>query len=113
MAVVDLSKNSGKLAKTHFHVLDQSVQGSLVRCILETGRTHQIRVHMASLQMPLVGDAIYGGSPHDLMPRQALHADQLGFDHPVSGETLAFRSPLPADLKHLLQAWALSYNESA
>jgi 23S rRNA pseudouridine1911/1915/1917 synthase len=113
MAVVDLAKNSGKTAKTHFRVMSQSEHGSLVRCILETGRTHQIRVHMAALKLPLLGDLLYGGSAHTLMPRQALHADLLSFDHPVSGQALAFQSTLPADIQNLLQAWSLSYNEKS
>ena len=113
MAVVDLAKNSGKTAKTHFRVMSQSEHGSLVRCILETGRTHQIRVHMAALKLPLLGDLLYGGSAHTLMPRQALHADLLSFDHPVSGQALAFQSPLPEDIQNLLQAWSLSYNEKS
>jgi 23S rRNA pseudouridine1911/1915/1917 synthase len=113
MAVVDLAKNSGKSATTHFHVLAQSEQGCLVRCILETGRTHQIRVHMASLKLPLLGDAVYGGTAHPLMPRQALHAEQLAFAHPVSGIHLAFKSSLPQDFQNLLKAWSLSYNELA
>ena len=113
MSVVDLAKNSGKTAKTHFRVMSQSEQGSLVRCILETGRTHQIRVHMAALKLPLLGDTIYVGSAHPLMPRQALHADLLSFDHPVSGQPLVFQSPLPADIQSLLQAWSLSYNEKS
>ena len=113
MAVVDLTKNSGKTAKTHFHVLAQSEQGCLVRCILETGRTHQIRVHMASLKLPLVGDSLYGGQIQPLMPRQALHAERLSFDHPITGQALDFQSPLPVDFESLRQAWSLSYNESA
>ena len=113
MAVVDLTRHSGKIAKTHFHVLSQNEHGSLVRCILETGRTHQIRVHMASLKLPLVGDTLYGGSIHDLMPRQALHAERLSFDHPMSGQAMDFLSPLPADFESLRQAWSLSYNENA
>ena len=113
MAVVDLARNSGKPATTHFHVLAQSEQGVLVRCILETGRTHQIRVHMASLKLPLVGDILYGGSLNTHMPRQALHAEQLAFDHPVTGEKLAFQSSLPKDFHDLLKAWSLSYNEIA
>ena len=113
MAVVDLTRHSGKLAKTHFHVLSQNEQGSLVRCILETGRTHQIRVHMASLKLPLVGDTLYGGSIHALMPRQALHAERLSFDHPMTGQAMDFLSPLPADFQSLRQAWSLSYNENA
>jgi len=112
MAAVDLSKNSGKLATTHFHLLDQNDSGALVRCILETGRTHQIRVHMASLKMPLMADALYGGSIISQMPRQALHADQLAFDHPMTGETMAFQSPLPLDFLDLLKAWSLSYNQN-
>lgn len=113
MAVVDLTRHSGKIAKTHFHVLSQNEQGSLVRCILETGRTHQIRVHMASLKLPLVGDTLYGGSIHALMPRQALHAERLSFDHPMTGQAMDFLSPLPADFQSLRQAWSLSYNENA
>ena len=110
MAAVDLAKHSGKTAKTHFHVMSQSHLGTLVRCILETGRTHQIRVHMASLNLPLVGDTLYGGGLHAMMPRQALHADHLSFAHPASGQPMAFNSPLPADFNGLLQAWGLSYN---
>jgi 23S rRNA pseudouridine1911/1915/1917 synthase len=111
MAAVDLSKNSGKLALTHFHVLDHNQSGALVRCILETGRTHQIRVHMASLKMPLLGDSLYGGTPNPLMPRQALHAEKLGFEHPITGKPMSFQSGLPSDFQNLLQAWSLSYNE--
>ena len=113
MAVVDLSRHPGKTAKTHFHVLSQNEQGCLVRCILETGRTHQIRVHMASLKLPLIGDTLYGGSIHALMPRQALHAERLSFDHPMTGQAMDFSSPLPADFESLRQAWSLSYNEIA
>lgn len=113
MAGVDLAKNSGKTATTHFHVLTESTEGSLVRCILETGRTHQIRVHMASLKMPLVGDALYGGTSTPLMPRQALHAQHLSFEHPNSGQVMNFSAPLPEDIQGLMQAWSLSYNEKA
>lgn len=113
MATVDLTKNSGKLALTHLHLLDQNTHGALVRCILETGRTHQIRVHMASMKMPLVGDLLYGGTACALMPRQALHAELLEFKHPMTHESLAFSSPLPPDFLGLLEAWSLSYNEKA
>ncbi|NDB44386.1 MAG: RluA family pseudouridine synthase [Betaproteobacteria bacterium] len=113
MAVVDLTRNSGKTATTHFQVLAQSEQGVLVRCTLETGRTHQIRVHMASLHLPLVGDSLYGGRAEPLMPRQALHAVQLAFVHPVTDEKMSFKSTLPPDFQDLLKAWSLSYNESA
>jgi 23S rRNA pseudouridine1911/1915/1917 synthase len=111
MAAVDLSKNSGKLALTHFHLLSQNAHGAVVRCILETGRTHQIRVHMAALKMPLLGDTLYGGSELNLMPRQALHADHLAFEHPITHQTMVFRSSLPSDFQELLGAWSLSYNE--
>jgi 23S rRNA pseudouridine1911/1915/1917 synthase len=113
MAVVDLAKNSGKAATTHFHVLAQSDQGLLVRCILETGRTHQIRVHMASIKLALVGDTVYGGIAHPLMPRQALHAEQLAFEHPITGIQMSFKSNLPQDFQNLLKAWSLSYNHVA
>jgi 23S rRNA pseudouridine1911/1915/1917 synthase len=111
MAAVDLSKLSGKLALTHLHLLDQNEHGALVRCILETGRTHQIRVHMASLKMPLVGDVLYGGTSYPLMPRQALHAEILAFEHPITLKPLTFKSNLPPDFHGLLEAWSLSYNE--
>jgi 23S rRNA pseudouridine1911/1915/1917 synthase len=75
---------------------------SAVRCTLHTGRTHQIRVHLASRGHPLVADATYGGKPLLGLRRQALHAQRLGFVHPMSGETLAFEASLPPDL---LAAW--------
>jgi 23S rRNA pseudouridine1911/1915/1917 synthase len=68
---------------------------------------------MASLKLPLVGDAVYGGSAHTLMARQALHAEQLAFEHPMTGQALSFRSKLPVDFQNLLKAWSLSYNEKA
>ena len=74
-----------------------------VRCRLHTGRTHQIRVHMASRGHPLVGDVVYGGRPMLGMTRQALHAAELAFAHPESGQQRAFEAPLPADLA---TAWA-------
>jgi len=91
---------------------------ALLRCELETGRTHQIRVHMAHLHHPLLGDALYGAgfrtrarrlpeaaaAALDELGRQALHAAVLGFEHPVTGEPLRFESPLPADLAALLEA---------
>jgi 23S rRNA pseudouridine1911/1915/1917 synthase len=70
----------------------------LLRCVLHTGRTHQIRVHAAHIAHPLVGDAIYGGAPGGGLTRQALHAQRLAFCHPMTGEDLVFTAPLPEDL---------------
>jgi 23S rRNA pseudouridine1911/1915/1917 synthase len=110
MAVVDLQSTSGKTAKTDLVLLDSVPQGCLVRCILHTGRTHQIRVHMASVGHPLVADATYGGTAVPAMGRQALHACRLALKHPVDGSALVFESPLPADFLQLLAAWGLRYN---
>ena len=111
----------GRHAITHARVLERFGSPetlSLVECRLETGRTHQIRVHMAHAGHSLVGDPVYGGrrkvSAKAISPeayaavtgfnRQALHARELGFDHPVSGETLLFQAELPADLADILTA---------
>jgi 23S rRNA pseudouridine1911/1915/1917 synthase len=89
---------SGKAARTDVECL-ASVEGvSALRCTLHSGRTHQIRVHLASRGMPLLGDRLYGGRPALGIERQALHAAELAFVHPASGQPLALRSPLPADL---------------
>ncbi len=100
----------GKHAVTHFATLERFAAAALVECRLETGRTHQVRVHMTSLGHPLLGDPAYGRTPPKLKPllaehkfeRQALHAKVLGFVHPVTGEQLRFESPLPADMAGLL-----------
>ena len=98
---------SAKPAVTHYERLATGVLDdkpvSLVRCQLETGRTHQIRVHMQSLGFPLVGDALYG-KQHlaAYFPRQALHAFRLGLIHPVSGEEMGWEAPLPQDMTALL-----------
>ncbi|MCJ0763567.1 RluA family pseudouridine synthase [Variovorax sp. CYS-02] len=110
MAVVDLSKNAGKSASTGLELLQNSEQGCWVRCTLQTGRTHQIRVHMASIGHPLVADALYGGAPAAGLERQALHAFRLAFVHPATQQPLEFRAALPGDLSRALQAWGLSYN---
>jgi 23S rRNA pseudouridine1911/1915/1917 synthase len=107
MAVVDLLKTSGKTAQTDIHFLGNAPDACLVRCVLHTGRTHQIRVHMASLGHPLVADTVYGGSPLLGLQRQALHAFRLAFSHPVTGEALAFEAPLPPDFRDLLAALGL------
>ena len=110
MAVVDLAQNSGKPARTDFELLADSETACLVRCTLHTGRTHQIRVHMASIRHPLVADALYGGEQGGAMQRQALHAFRLAFTHPVTGQAMEFHAPLPADMRQALDFWGLQYN---
>jgi 23S rRNA pseudouridine1911/1915/1917 synthase len=110
MAVVDLERHSGKPARTLIEALDSNELGCAVRCTLETGRTHQIRVHMASIGHSLVGDTLYGGAPAAGLTRQALHAFRLEFAHPVTGEPLAFRSPPPPDMLQGFSGWGLDYN---
>jgi 23S rRNA pseudouridine1911/1915/1917 synthase len=110
MAVVNLESQSGKPAKTDFILLDNADAGCLVRCILHTGRTHQIRVHLASLGHPLVADGLYGGGPGPGIDRQALHAVRLAFAHPVTGNDLVFEAPVPLDLAALMEFWGLRYN---
>jgi 23S rRNA pseudouridine1911/1915/1917 synthase len=112
MAVVDLERHAGKTARTLIERVDSHDAGCLVRCTLETGRTHQIRVHMASIGHALVGDATYGGAPAAGITRQALHAYRLAFVHPVTQEPLAFRSPLPPDLAAGAEDWGLDYNRA-
>ena len=96
---------SGKSAVTHYEVIERLHDAALVRFVLETGRTHQIRVHAADHGWPLVGDPTYGHKPRDerlaevsrALGRQALHAATLAFAHPATGARMAFESPLPAD----------------
>jgi 23S rRNA pseudouridine1911/1915/1917 synthase len=120
--IVVVGEDRGRYAITHYEVLEglppANPIASLVRCELETGRTHQIRVHMAHLGHPLLGDATYGSGfktkanrlsePQkealNALNRQALHAAILGFEHPRSGEFMRFESPLPLDMAALLQA---------
>ncbi|WP_303785995.1 23S rRNA pseudouridine(1911/1915/1917) synthase RluD [Azovibrio restrictus] len=102
MAVVQ----GGKPAITHYRVLACHAGATLLGCRLETGRTHQIRVHMAFLGHPLLGDPVYGRTVPGLpdFPRQALHAARLGLIHPVSGASLSWEAPLPEDMQELLHA---------
>jgi 23S rRNA pseudouridine1911/1915/1917 synthase len=99
MAVVDLATQSGKTARTDFELQATAATSCYVRCILHTGRTHQIRVHMASIGHPLVADSVYGGSAQFGLSRQALHATRLAFLHPVTGKDLVFDASVPADMQ--------------
>ncbi|HZU52072.1 MAG TPA: RluA family pseudouridine synthase [Sphingomicrobium sp.] len=102
----------GKRAVTHWRKLEVLRDAALIECRLETGRTHQVRVHMASIGHPLVGDPVYGrtGKTHVKLlkeigfHRQALHAAQLGFTHPVTKHRLSFSSPMPPDMQELFNA---------
>lgn len=96
---------SGKRAVTHYHILEYlKKQMTYIECQLETGRTHQIRVHMASIHHPLLGDTIYGSSsqPYSLQG-QCLHAGVLGFIHPTKNEYMEFEAPLPAYFSDLIE----------
>ncbi|MBQ5437250.1 MAG: RNA pseudouridine synthase, partial [Firmicutes bacterium] len=112
----------GKHAVTHYRVLERFGFVTVVECRLETGRTHQIRVHMSSIGHPLFGDDRYGGTEirkgtiyakyrqfiqncFELCPRQALHAKVLGFDHPRTRKRVRFDSELPADMQALIAKW--------
>lgn len=92
----------GKPARTHYRVLKTSGERALLRLELETGRTHQIRVHMAYIGHPLVGDFLYGTEDHSLIDRTALHSHILRFCHPVDGQELEFVQPLPPDMERLM-----------
>lgn len=122
MAVFDPDSGIGKHAVTHYEVLEPLGPVSLVKCVLETGRTHQIRAHMKHIGHPLFADARYGGDQilrgvnsgayrkfvancFEVCPRQALHARTLGFVHPVTRREMFFTSELPGDFKALLDRW--------
>ena len=114
MAVLPGDSTRGKRAVTHYHTLRRLGAASLIECRLETGRTHQVRVHCASIGHPLLGDPVYGRIPRPLRElldrldfrRQALHAAELGFVHPVTGESLYFRAELPRDILELIDETA-------
>lgn len=97
---------TGKPAITHYEVLERFASCTWLRCRLETGRTHQIRVHLTSIGHPLVGDPVYGGRGRVVhavaFGRQALHAERLGLRHPASGAAMRWTSPVPADMAALL-----------
>lgn len=115
-------ESDGKPAITHYKVLEDFSYISLVECKLETGRTHQIRVHFSHIKHPLFNDEEYGGDKilkgttfskyqqfirncYKILPRQALHAKSLAFDHPVTGKRLSFDSELPHDMKEVIERW--------
>ncbi|HEC41780.1 MAG TPA: RluA family pseudouridine synthase [Bacteroides sp.] len=115
-------ESQGKHAITHYRVLERLGYINLIECRLETGRTHQIRVHFQSIRHPLFNDATYGGEQivkgttftkykqfvqncFAILPRQALHAQSLGFTHPASGEEMFFESELPADMAEVIVKW--------
>lgn len=110
MTVLPNNSSRGKIAITHYKVLEKLDEASVIECRLETGRTHQVRVHCASIGHPLLGDPFYRRTPKPLRPllerlgfvRQALHAAELGFVHPLTGENIRFRSELPADMVELI-----------
>ena len=112
----------GKHAVTHYRVLERLGYVNVVECILETGRTHQIRAHFKYIKHPLFNDKEYGGNEilkgttfarykqfvnncFEICPRQALHAKTLGFEHPTTGERLSFDSEIPDDMQQLIQKW--------
>lgn len=114
MAVV--TGATGKPARTHFWRLGTAPDGAAaaILCKLESGRTHQIRVHLAHLGHPLVGDSLYGGKPLHGFERQALHAWQLVFEHPAKkGELCSFDAPVPDDLRALARELEITLPEQA
>ncbi|MFI5272064.1 MAG: RluA family pseudouridine synthase [Ktedonobacterales bacterium] len=104
MAVV-AEATGGRPARTRFRTLGERHGRTLLELQLETGRTHQIRVHLAAVQHPVVGDETYGRHQLPQPARQFLHASHLEFAHPISGEWLVFEAPLPEDLMTFLQEW--------
>lgn len=122
MTVYPPTSEIGKPAVTHYTQLERLGFVTLIACELETGRTHQIRAHMKSIDHPLFGDERYGGDQIlwgqrtssyqqfvnnclKICPRQALHAETLAFDHPVTGERMHFSAPLPDDMSQLIDKW--------
>jgi 23S rRNA pseudouridine1911/1915/1917 synthase len=106
MAVV----TTGKVARTRYEVIDrfdEPLPASLVTCWLETGRTHQIRVHLTAIGVPVVGDTIYNARPpRAIADRPMLHAEHLAFNHPVTGETVEFDAPIAADMAAIIRTFS-------
>ena len=119
-------ENHGRHAVTHYEVLERYPQFARVQLTLETGRLHQIRVHLQHIGHPVAGDAVYGGEQRALndadtgvlkqalaqLKRQALHARLLGFEHPVTGESLTFSAPMPKDIQRVVDALQMNENYS-
>lgn len=122
LMTVFIEGEEGKEARTHYETLEDLYYVSLVKCVLETGRTHQIRVHMKHIGNPVFNDERYGGDRvvkgtiftkykqfvencFAICPRQALHARTIGFEHPATGEKMYFNSDLPEDMSSLLDKW--------
>ncbi len=122
MTVLPPEDPTGKHAVTHYEVIEPMIHVSVVRCVLETGRTHQIRVHMKHIGHPLLADARYGGDQvlrgvpsatyrrfvdncFAICPRQALHARTLGFRHPATGKEMFFSAPVPDDMTAMIDRW--------
>ena len=101
---MSINEKNGRNAVTHYRVLERFGDYTYIACELETGRTHQIRVHLQSIGFPLVGDPVYGKSHlASVFPRQALHAFRLGLVHPTSKEFCEWTAALPEDMKELLE----------
>ena len=114
------SKSSGRPSTTFYEILSESSGLSLLKCRLVTGRTHQIRVHLKAIHLPIVGDPVYGAARWKglrdeplreacrTFPRQALHAWRLTLKHPATGESMTFSAPVPSDIKSLLEVAGLA-----
>lgn len=113
MAVLPSGASGSKIARTQFRALASRDALTLVACKLFTGRTHQIRVHLAHNGYPILGDQVYGGRIDHGMHRQALHATRLEFEHPVNGQRLSFLAPLPDDMGAALSIHGLNYNPAS
>jgi 23S rRNA pseudouridine1911/1915/1917 synthase len=96
--LMSIDSDNPRESRTHFEIERLLPAAALLRVVLETGRTHQIRVHLAAIGHPVVGDVVYGGPERYGLSRQFLHAARLAFDHPATGEPIDVRSPLPRDL---------------
>ena len=119
-------ETGGRHAVTHYKVLERDPKFALVQLTLETGRLHQIRVHLQHIGHPVAGDAVYGGEQRALndadtgalkqalaqLKRQALHARLLGFEHPATGESLTFSAPMPKDMQRVIDALRMNENYS-